>query len=231
MKISALIAAYNEERTAVAVIKKTLKYVDHVIFVDDGSTDQTLSKVKKVFGKNKRVKILSFKTNQGKGYAIIRGFKEFLKVRDDVLVTLDADGQHNPSEIPNLVLPLNSKTTDMVLGARFTGDFVYSKSRKVLNVFTSLAVLLTSGQFHPDVASGFRAYKRDAIKKILPYLKTYDFSIELEILRASSINNLKVAPIPITVKMSQKSNIWKLAKAYAKFVLRHKKEILRRLLR
>ena len=118
MSITALIAGYNEENTAADAIGDTLKHVDKVIFCNDGSTDRTLETIMKRFSKNKRVKILSWDENRGKGYAVMQGFKEFLRADGNILVTIDADGQHDPKEIDSLVSLIERKTSDVVIGAR-----------------------------------------------------------------------------------------------------------------
>ncbi|HKZ45112.1 MAG TPA: glycosyltransferase family 2 protein [archaeon] len=230
MKICGLIPAYNEEGTAVGVIKDTLKYVDKVIFVNDGSQDKTLDVVKSNLSNDKRIKILSWDRNQGKGYALIQGFKKFLGSDCSILVTLDADGQHDPSQIPYMIAPLRNKSSDVVLGVRMPNP-EYSKPRVFFNIVSSLAVLLAAGSFHTDVASGFKAYTKYAVKKILPHLKTKDFSIELEILKAQSMESLRSASIPISTMVGKKATFWKLARAYTNFAWKYRKDILKRVFR
>jgi glycosyltransferase involved in cell wall biosynthesis len=231
MKICALICAYNEQHTVEQVISNTLKFVDKLIFVNDGSTDKTLELVKSKFSNNKKIEIISWPENKGKGYASIYGFKEFLGSSTDVLVTLDADGQHDPSNIPYVILPLRPGYTDVVLGTRLGREIVYPRTRVFFNILSSIIVLLTTGGFHPDVASGFRAYTKNAIKKILPHLKAHDFSIELEILRAAELEGkIGIASVPITCKEPKKTNFGKLARAYMGFAWKHKKDILKKIL-
>ncbi len=226
----ALIAAYNEEKTAADVIKDTLKYVDKVIFVNDGSIDKTLDVVESKFSRNKKIIILSWEKNRGKGYALIEGFKKFLNLRGDILVTLDADGQHSPSFIPSLVQPIESESADIIIGSRLIGKIDYSIRRTFFNIFTSFFVFLVTGKFYGDVASGFRAYSSDAIEKTLPQIQTSDYSIELEILRAAKINKLRVNSVPIKVKKGKKATFFKLFKAYYKFAWKYKGEIFKRIL-
>lgn len=230
MSTVALIAAYNEEQTAVQTIRDVLGYVDEVIFCNDGSTDETLEKVTNSFGKNPQVKILSWEKNRGKGYALIQGFKTFLKTRADVLVTFDADGQHYASEIPPLTSLVEQKISDVVVGARI---LLYSPSRVRIffNVMVNLVMLLTTGSMYVDVSSGFRAYSKNAIRKILPHLTLYDFGIEPEIMRAAALNKLKTATLPIRVnyKKGIKGNIWKLANSYLRFAWIYRNDIFRRI--
>ena len=118
MKTYALICAYNEEGAVNKVIKSTLKYVDKVIVVNDGSTDRTLQEVKGSFGKNRKVIIVSYPKNRGKGNAMKAGFRQFLKTRGDLLVTLDADGQHDPKDIPIVMSLVKNGYSDVVIGIK-----------------------------------------------------------------------------------------------------------------
>jgi glycosyltransferase involved in cell wall biosynthesis len=230
MKICGLIPAYNEQRTVVNVIRETLKQVDRVIFVNDGSRDRTLEVVKSSFGGDRKVDIISWEKNKGKGYALSQGFRRFLGSGCDILVTLDADGQHNPSEIPFMITPLLNKSSDVVLGVRLPNP-EYSKPRVFFNIVSSFAVLLATGGFYTDVSSGFKAYTRNAVRRILPYLGTRDFSVELEILKAQSMEELKAASIPVHAKVGKKANFWMLARAYLGFMWKYKKDIWKRILR
>lgn len=230
MKICGLIPAYNEEENAVKVIKDTFRYVDKIIFVNDGSKDRTLDAVNSSFTNDKRIEVLSWDKNQGKGYALIQGFKKFLNSNCDILVTLDADGQHNPAQIPFVISPLMNNSSDVVLGTRLPNP-QYSKPRVFFNIVSSFAVLLATGGFHTDVASGFKAYTRNAVKKMLPHLETKNFSIELEILRAQSLEGLRPASIPINCRVGKKATFWKLARAYSSFTWKYKKDILKRIFR
>ena len=108
--VAVLLPAYNEEVSIASMIILSSKYADEVIVIDDGSTDRT-SEVSKRAGAT----VLRHKTNQGKGAALKTGFKYAEKY--DVIVTLDADGQHNPSEIPNLVKPIEEGKADIVNGS------------------------------------------------------------------------------------------------------------------
>ena len=230
MSTVALVAAYNEESTAAETIENVLNYVDRVIFCNDGSIDRTLQNVKKSFGHNPKVKIISWDKNRGKGYALIRGFEEFLKSEGDILVTFDADGQHYAEEISSLVALIKQKISDIVIGARM---ILHSPSRVRIffNVMVNLVMLLTTGSMYVDISSGLRAYSKNAIKKILPHLTLHDFGIEPEIMRAASLSKLKVATVPVNVnyQRGRKGNIWRLANSYLRFAWVYRSDIIRRI--
>lgn len=230
MSTAALVAAYNEERTCTKVIDDVLKYADKVIFCNDGSTDNTLDNVAKKFGKNPHVRILSWDKNRGKGFAVMQGFKEFLKSNDNTLVTFDADGQHYAKEIPSLVSLIDHGYSDVVIGARI---LLHSPSRVRIffNVMVNIVMLLTTGSMFVDISSGLRAYSKDAVKKILPHLTMHDFGVEPEIMLAASRSALKVSTVPVSVnyEYGKKGNIWKLANSYLKFAWVYKNDIIKRI--
>jgi glycosyltransferase involved in cell wall biosynthesis len=233
MRRAALICAYNEEQTAAAVIAATLRYVDLVIFVNDGSTDRTLETVQRRFGRNPQVKIITWGRNRGKGAALLAGFRYFLRRRIPLLVTLDADGQHDPTQIPLLLLLLERKAVDMVIGSRYGKvERHVPIMRAVFNIFASFIMLLTTGAFFADVASGYRAYTRAAIKAMVPKLSLAGYGIELEILRAATMVKLRLATLPVRcIYLGRKANLPALAVDYFRFALKYKCDICKRLLR
>lgn len=113
-KIIAAIPAYNEGQFIAKIVSKARRYIDKVIVVDDGSTDNT-SKVARAAG----AEVIRHKTNQGAGAAVRTAFKAAKRGHADILVTLDGDGQHNPDEIPRLLAPILDGEADLVIGSRF----------------------------------------------------------------------------------------------------------------
>ena len=111
VKSVAIIPAYNEEVALGSIILRTLQYVDEVIIVNDGSDDKTVD-VAKLAG----AEIINHATNLGKGEALKSGFSAIGDA--DVVVTIDADGQHNPDEIPSLIKPIIEDGADLVNGSR-----------------------------------------------------------------------------------------------------------------
>jgi len=232
MKTYALICAYNEEKTVTDIISKTLKYVDKIIFVNDGSMDKTLENVQKRFVKNKNVIVITYPENRGKGYALITGFKHFLKEKGKTLVTIDADGQHDPSQIPVVRLMVEKGFSDVTIGSRYSRLEGYPKVRIYLNVIAVIAVLLATGAFFADIASGFRCYSRKAIKRILSHLSLYGFGIELETLKFFKDKNLRITTVPVSCSYAtgKKQNITKIARGYFEFMWKYRKDILKRML-
>ena len=113
----AIIPAYNESQNIEEIIVETSKYVNSVIVVDDGSNDKT-----SIIVNQTDAKLIRNKYNMGKGEALKKGFLECYKYNADIIVTLDGDGQHSPSDIPSLIEPIATGKADIVIGSRFVGN-------------------------------------------------------------------------------------------------------------
>lgn len=227
MKTYALVCAFNEEKTIKEVILKTLKFVDGLIAVNDGSTDRTFSVLSSI--KNRKLTVISYNTNRGKGYAIRKGFEKFLGTKGDVLVTLDADLQHDPKEIRLVINPVRDGVADVIIGSRYTKTM--PRLKVFLNVLANLNLLAASGTFFSDVSSGFRAYSRSAVSKILPSLTLDRFGIELEILKVCADRGIKVGIMPVSCSYTtgKKANLWKLFHGHFTFAWKYKRDMLHKL--
>ena len=187
----ACIPAYNEEKYIVDVIKKSLIHVDQVIVCDDGSTDET-AKLAKSAGA-----IVITQSNQGYGAAISTLFDYARKNHADIMITLDADGQHNPDQIPLLVDAITSHNVDVVIGSRFLNDDSTTGYRKAgIKIITSAANFGSDFKLS-DSQSGFRAYSKESIGVIHP--TEQGMSVSTEILLKISNKGLSLAEVPITV--------------------------------
>jgi len=108
--VSLIIPACNEEKTIGEIIDRARKFVGEIIVVDDGSTDNTGM----IALKHKAI-VVSHRRNKGYTEALRTGFKH---ARGDIFVTMDADGEHDPNDIPKLVKPILEDKADLVLGVR-----------------------------------------------------------------------------------------------------------------
>ena len=191
--ILACIPAYNEESHIENLVKSASNHVDSVIVCDDGSTDNTANIAKKA-----GAVVISHKTNQGYGAAIISLFKYAQNNNAEIMITLDGDGQHNPDEIPLLLNTLTQHNVDVVIGSRFLNhDPEIPEYRKVgIKIITSTSNYGTNFKI-TDSQSGFRAYSNNAISLIHPTEK--GMSISTEILQKMSNHGFSVAEVSITV--------------------------------
>jgi len=176
--IAAVIPFFNESRTINQIINNTLKYVDCVIAVDDGSTDDSSSKIPQ----NKDITLLKFNVNRGKGFALREGLNEGVKKGYTQLITIDADLQHNPDEIPLLIYEL--KNFDIVIGNRLNNLVNMPLHRRMSNKITSFLLSLKTGKKLIDCQCGFRAYKAEVIKNIKTVKNGYEAESEI-IIKAS----------------------------------------------
>lgn len=144
-----IIPAYNEERSIGEVVKQTQKFADEVIVVDDCSTDNTKELCERL-----GAKVVTNEHRKGYIGAIKTGFE---RANHEIIVTLDADGEHNPSDIPRLVEPILRREADLVLGKR---ENIPRISEKFINSLTNLRVKVA------DSGTGFRALKKELASKL-----------------------------------------------------------------
>jgi glycosyltransferase involved in cell wall biosynthesis len=190
--VVACIPAYNEEKTIAKVLVKTRKHVDKVIVCDDGSTDMT-AEIAEALG----AEVIKHERNMGYGAAIISLFKRAREVRADIMVTLDADGQHDPDYIPELTGPIIREEADIVIGSRFlTSEAETPTYRrigiKVINWLTKRKVKKVS-----DTQSGFRAYSKRSIDTITP--TEMGMGVSTEILLKAEENALKIKEVSVKI--------------------------------
>jgi glycosyltransferase involved in cell wall biosynthesis len=197
----ALIPAYNEARFIGSVVLQTHCYVDQVVVVDDGSTDKT-AEVAKAAGAF--VLSMDQDQNMGKAKALSKGFEHIKKLKPTAVVMIDGDGQHNPSQIPNLLAPIEADEADMVIGSRFVGiESEIPKWRIVGQHALTVATNLASGVHSTDSQSGFRAFATH----VLPLLdfRAKGFSVESEMQFIAREHKLRVAEVPISVVYEEPS--------------------------
>ncbi|MBU0466840.1 MAG: glycosyltransferase family 2 protein [Nanoarchaeota archaeon] len=174
MKIAALICAYNEEKHIRKVVNQCLKQIKDVIVVNDGSKDNTLKELKKT-----KATIITYKKNQGKGAALRKGFAYATKKKFDYLILLDADGQHDPKEIPKFIKTIEKSQPDLIIGCRKKRHSNMPYIRRATNFLTSLIISVKGGTYVKDSQSGYRAIKLSFLKKLTLKRKRYDLESEM----------------------------------------------------
>ena len=193
VNVVAIIPAYNEEKALADVIDRTLEHVDEVIVVDDGSSDKT-SEVAIEAG----ARVIKHSVNLGKGEALKSGFKAIGD--DSIIITIDGDGQHNPSEIPDLVRPIIEDGADLVNGSRYMNGPEENTPayRRVGQKVLDIATNISAGTKVTDSQSGFRAFSPQS-KNVFRFKDT-GFGIESEMLVDAAEAGLKIVEVPITVR-------------------------------
>lgn len=177
-KVSVVIPAFNEEKTIEEVVKGALSYVDEVLVVDDGSTDETARRAL-----DAGAKVLK-QQNKGILKSTERGIRE---ASNDIIVTMDADGQHDPSEIPRIIEPILRGEADLVMGTR---QEIPHFSEKVLTSLTNIRVSVR------DVCTGFRAIRQKTAGEMRLHGACLCGTFVLEARRRGA----RVTGIPISVK-------------------------------
>jgi len=190
VRVLAGIAAYNEASYVGSIVLQARQYVDEVIVVDDGSTDNT-AKVAKLAGAT----VIRHDENRGKGAAIQSILAEAKKRNPDVLVLLDADSQHNPNEIPTIIKPV-SQGFDLVIGSREAQKDKTPRYRRIGQKVIFRSSRLASKANVADSESGFRALSPKAINEL--DLKAHGFAIESEMITHAADKNLKITEVPIS---------------------------------
>ncbi len=192
LRIVAAIPCYNTQKNIGNVVAETLKYVDEVVVVDDGSTDMTRD-VAELAG----ARVISHDRNRGYGEAIKSCISAAREDGADILITIDGDGQHNSNEIPRLLEPILRNKAEIVIGSRFI------KKSKQMPAYRKLGINIINFLWNmgsrtkvTDSQSGFRAYSMSVMGNI-------DFSesgmgMSIEILEKARKYELKIKEVPIS---------------------------------
>jgi len=191
MKTVAIIPAFNERSRIKDVLQRAMKYVDVVIVVDDGSTDTTYDVINSING---NIIVLHHKLNLGKGAAMKTGCEASLKIGADIIILMDADGQHKPEDIPRFIESIKNEKNDIVFGSRKIGKdmpLVMMLGNKFLSIATSFLFKI----YIADTQSGFRAMRADIYNKIK--WNSTRYSVETEMVVKVGKNRLKFEEIEI----------------------------------
>lgn len=190
MKTVVGIPAFNEERTIAKVVVRSQKYVDKVLVVDDGSVDDT-----GLIAKSLGAIVIRHEKNLGKGAGLRDCFEWAKKNGTDVLVTLDADGQHDPTNIPLLIDALETNEADVAVGSRTTRPPDMPRYRwigeRTLDRITQVKV----GGKVIDAQSGFRAYSRKAIENLVA--TEFGMGVDSEIIMRAHRSGMRIIEVPV----------------------------------
>ncbi len=200
MTIIAVIPAYNEGKTIKRVLEETKPNVDKIIVVDDGSTDDTYEKAAET-----ATHVIRHKTNNGVGIALEAGIRKALEIGADWIVALDADGEHDPREIPLLLDTARREKADIVIGSRFLRDGEAVRMPFVKRASNALSTIMFGAIYRvrlTDTQSGFRVYEKRVFEGT-----DWDedgMLFNTEILIASSRRHLRLFEVPIVSVSSGK---------------------------
>ncbi len=203
----AVMPAYNEEATVASVLERLEPLADEIIIVDDGSTDRTREVIFIWAESRSNVRLLFFNRNRGMSAAYYTAF-QYLGRRlargdlspDDIVLTVDADGQHEPSDIDTLVAPIVDDRFDAVIARRDLSS--YTAYKRFGNWLMSLWASVWAGHRLHDVESGFRAFRLGALVNALRYYRGYRYSETVEVAvilphLGYRVSNDLLVPVPI----------------------------------
>ena len=194
LKIVVGLPAFNEEKHLEKILSQIQQFTKNIIVCNDGSSDNTKNIAKKM-----GVITINHERNLGYGAAIKSIFLKAKEIDADILITFDADGQHNVNNIESVIEPLKNDTSDIVIGSRFLGKENKSipKYRKVgIKVITKITNISSDKQL-TDSQSGFRGYSKKVLNKIT--LTEQGMGVSTEILLKANKLRFRITEVPITI--------------------------------
>ena len=199
-----VIPAFNEERFIASVVLKILRFPVKVIVVDDGSSDDT-SGIAQAAGAT----VVRHPVNRGKGQALNTGFTAGRSLNPAAIVVIDADGQHLPEQLVDVVRPVLNGEADIVVGSRYLQPRRGVPAHRVMgHWFFNQTTHMLSGVKVTDSQSGYRAFSPKAYNADL--FHSSDFSVESEMQFQAHQYGLRVKEVPITIRYTDKPkrSVW-----------------------
>ena len=190
MKLVAMIPALNAEHLLGPVVDAALEHIQPVLVIDDGSSDRT-GDVARAHGAT----VVRHEVNRGKGAALKTGFAWAIANGFDGAITLDADGQHLPSELPKFVRAAEETHADLIIGGRAHLFEHMLPRRRMANRFSAWCISIAAGVRVTDSQSGFRYYSSRVLRDFP--LRTDGFDLESEVIVRAGRRGLRILTIPI----------------------------------
>jgi glycosyltransferase involved in cell wall biosynthesis len=184
---------YNEARNVQRVLDEVRRYSEHVLVVDDGSSDGTSD----LLDQRSDVRLVRHAENQGYGAALATAFRYTIEHGFDGVVTIDCDGQHEPKRIPRFVAA--AKSVDIVSGSRYLkqypGDSEPPAQRRWINQQVTAEINRRLGLNLTDAFCGFKAYGVEALRRL--HLQETGYAMPLELWVQAACQHLKIIELPV----------------------------------
>ncbi len=199
--VGAVIPAFQEEKHIEDVARRTLAQLDHVLVIDDGSTDATAD-----CARASGAEVIVHPQNRGKGEAIKTGMRHWLDRGMEYVLVLDGDGQHLPEEINSFLVAAAAERAELLIGNRMNDIRDMPAVRRFVNFYMSSKISGRCGHQIPDTQCGFRMLHRKLIPELLGGTGRFDY--ETEMLIVASRKGYRIASVPIsTVYADEVSSI------------------------
>jgi glycosyltransferase involved in cell wall biosynthesis len=196
LKTAAIIPAYREERHISDVVRRTRQQLDHVVVIDDGSSDNTAR-----CARDAGAEVIVHSQNRGKGEAIKTGLRHWLDRQFIHVIILDSDGQHLPEEIDRFIAAAaQAGGRSFFLGNRMNNLTGMPFVRRVVNRYMSNRISRICRQKIPDTQCGFRMLDRQLVPELLEGGNRFDY--ETEMLIIASRKGYRIESVPITTVYS-----------------------------
>ncbi len=195
--ITAVIPAFNEAKTVAEVVAGARRHVAEVLVIDDGSDDETAERAISA-----GAKVIRIPRNTGKANALSIGLTTAALNGSNVIVCLDADGQHDPNDIPKVIQPILDNRADMVIGSRFLsekGKETIPGYRRIGQEILTLVTNVGSTEKITDSQSGFRAFKKNVLEGF-DYTTPQGMEIESSMIRNASKRGLRIEEVAIVAR-------------------------------
>ena len=195
-KIAAIIPAYQEEKHVGGVVLRTRAQLNHVLVVDDGSSDQTA-----LHAREAGAEVIIHPVNRGKGETIKTGLHHWFDCGFEFVIILDADGQHRPEEIDRFVAAaVGPAHPRLLIGNRMNDVARMPLLRRFVNRYMSNQISQVCGQTIPDTQCGYRMLHRDLIPEMFGGAERFDY--ETEMLIFASRKGFRIESVPISTVYS-----------------------------
>lgn len=221
MRVLTAIPVYNEEGYLEPVLREVLRYADHVLVVDDGSTDATPRRLEGF----PDVEVIRHDRNRGYGAGLRTAFQHAIREGFDGLVTIDCDGQHEPHRIPEIAAPLDRY--DLVSGSRYLKVFDPSRQppaeRRRINQEVTRWLNDGLGLGLTDAFCGFKAYRTSALRQL--EITEDGYAMPLEVWVQVARKGLSVVELPVPLIYLDEKRAFGGALDDAGYRLRHYREV------
>ncbi|MBU8893184.1 MAG: DUF2062 domain-containing protein [Bacteroidales bacterium] len=197
-KCCVIIPTYNNHQTIEQLINDVLEYTSQVVVVNDGSTDNT----KEILSKFNQIDVVSYPKNKGKGYALRKGFRFAWTKAYEYAITIDSDGQHFASDLPNFVEAIDENPNAIIIGNRNMDQEGVPGKSSFGNRFSNFWFKLETGIKMPDTQSGYRLYPLKPLSKMIFFTRKFEF--EIEVIVRAAWKGVNVTNVPIQIYYAPK---------------------------